>query len=161
MAASGVVFDLDGTLVDSMPVVLAAFAHAVSPYTAPISEDEWRARMGGPPLRILERVLTDPEHVAGAMTRLSEYGETRWKQVRAFEGTPAILNELHLAGLAIGVWTGRDRASAQLVLDEQQIGKKLKSLVCGDDLPNHKPDPAGLALSLENLQLSAKDVVFV
>ena len=157
----GVVFDLDGTLVDSMPVVLDAFAHATLPFAAPVSVEEWRTRMGGPPQRILERALTDPAHVAQAMTRLYEYGLDRWREVRAFAGMSTLLENLQVVGIKLGVWTGRDRESAELLADAHGIRERLTTIICGDDLASHKPDPEGLAVVLEHLQLDSKSVIFV
>jgi HAD superfamily hydrolase (TIGR01549 family) len=157
----GIVFDLDGTLLNSMPLVLEAFAHATSPFAAAITPDEWRLRMGGPPQRILERALANPVHVEQAMTRLYEYGLNRWREIQAFDGMRAVLSDLQLAGVKLGLWTGRDRESTQHLLQAHGIGEKLSEILCGDDLTTHKPDTEGLTVLLKRLQLEPKDVIFV
>jgi len=157
----GVVFDLDGTLLDSMPLVLRMFDHAVSPFVLPMSDDQWRSRLGGPPQRILERLLKDPSHVSEAMTRLYEYQGLNLSRILAFEGMKVLVEDLAVAGLAIGVWTGRDRASTEALMDDHGIRGKITAFVCGDDLETHKPDPGGLSAVLQSLELEAKDVLFV
>ena len=67
-----VVFDLDGTLVDSMPLVFAAISHALEPFGAR-TQDEIFARLGGPPDRFLAALLDDLKHVPAARQRLDAY----------------------------------------------------------------------------------------
>ena len=160
-AIRAVVFDLDGTLVDSMPFVLEAFAHAIVPYAAALTPDEWRARMGGPPERILEGLLSEPDQVSAAMYRLNAYTEGQWARVAAFKGMNSLIDDLVRRGLRIGVWTGRERASATSILEAHRLGENLTSFVCGDDLPSHKPDPAGLSLALQELSAAADETLFV
>ena len=117
--------------------------------------------MGGPPQRILERALANPEHVEQAMTRLYEYGSNRWREIQAFEGMRAVLSDLQIAGLKLALWTGRDRSSTQLLLETHGIGEMLTEIVCGDDLTTHKPDTEGLSVLLKRLQVDSKDVIFV
>ena len=62
-----VVFDLDGTLVDSMPLVLRAFAHALLPYCGALTEQQITARLGGPPDRTLRSFIPDDAKLPEAM----------------------------------------------------------------------------------------------
>ena len=62
-----VVYDLDGTLVDSMPMVLQAFAYALEPYLPPLAPMELFARLGGPPDRTFRDLLGNETHAAVAM----------------------------------------------------------------------------------------------
>lgn len=160
-AVRGVVFDLDGTLVDSMPRVLEAFAHAVLPFRSPLSAEEWRARMGGPPRRILEDVLADEAQVSEALLRLQKTTAELWARIPAFAGMKAIIAELSDGAVAVGVWTGRDRCSAEIVLDAHSVREKLIAYVCGDDLPTHKPDPAGLSAVLRQMSVDPTEAILV
>jgi pyrophosphatase PpaX len=157
----GVVFDLDGTLVDTMPLVLRMFAHAISPFRRPLTDEEWRAQLGGPPERILERLLGNKGDAQQAMMRLADYERAQLQQVTTFPGMKSLLGELRRVGISLGVWTGRDRSSTQTLLDEHGVGELLTAWTCGDDLPSHKPDPAGLLAVLEALKLRPSEALFV
>ena len=62
-----VVFDLDGTLVDSMLLVLRAFAHALRPYCGELTPAEITSHLGGPPDRMLRKLIADESKVPEAM----------------------------------------------------------------------------------------------
>lgn len=161
MSTRAVVFDLDGTLVDSMPLVLKAFAHAVAPFCGPVSEQEVMARLGGPPERTFALWLEREEAVAEAMERLRQYTLRHWKSIVPFAGWEALFRSLRRRKQAVAVWTGRERESAQWLLHEHAIEGYLQACVCGDDFPSHKPDPAGLAHVVQQLRLTADETLFV
>ncbi|QYM80575.1 HAD family hydrolase [Horticoccus luteus] len=154
-------FDLDGTLVDSMPLVLKAFAHAVAPFCGPVSDEELFTRLGGPPERTFAGWLRGAAETAQAMTRLRDYSLTHWKLIRPFDGWESLFQTLRQRELAMAVWTGRERESAQWLFSEYAIAPYLRACVCGDDLPSHKPDPEGLQRIVDELQLTADDALFV
>ena len=156
-----VVFDFDGTLVDSMPMVLAAHAHAIEPYHPPLSGPEWFARLGGPPVRTLTELLPDAAHVAPALRRLEDFMAVRAAQVRPFAGGRELLATLAAAGCATGLWTGRDRATTEEMLRLHHLDGGLAASVCGDDLATHKPHPEGLRVVLQRLNVAAAAALYV
>lgn len=156
-----VVFDLDGTLVDSMPLVLRAYAHALAPFAPELTAEEILALLGGPPERFFSTVVSNPQDAAAALERLSAYSLEHWRTIQAFEGMVALLQALRAASLAVGVWTGRDRRSTEVLLREHGVAALVDAWVCGDDLPSHKPDPAGLEATLGELGAAREDAWFV
>ena len=160
-AKAGVVFDLDGTLLDSMPMVLRMFGHAIHPFAKPLAEAGWRAVLGGPPRRILERILADASEVEQAFLRLESYQRTSAKTIAAFDGMSAILEDLQKMQLPVGLWTGRDRDSTLELIDVHKLGSVFGVCICGDDLNTHKPDPEGLAAALRGLSAEPARSVFV
>lgn len=158
----GVVFDLDGTLVDSMPMVLQAFAHALAPFRAPLSQADLFARLGGPPTRTFMDLLDgDERQAAEAMRRWIQFSSANWQLIQPFGGMHALLDDLQVAELSLALWTGRDRESTACIIREQQLAKKWETMVCGDDLPTHKPHPGGLEVILGRLELVREEVLFV
>jgi HAD superfamily hydrolase (TIGR01549 family) len=156
-----VVFDLDGTLLDSMPLVLRAYAHALEPFHPPLTEGALRARLGGPPERIFERLLNDSGHVTGALRRLEGFGAENWPLIEPFAGMNDLLRDTAAAGVRLAVWTGRERESTTWLLRKHGIAEYLATFLCGDDLPTHKPEPAGLIAVLDRLGVAREEAVFV
>jgi HAD superfamily hydrolase (TIGR01549 family) len=155
------VFDLDGTLVDSMPLVVEAFLHALEPFGLGLTAEELFLRLGAPPERTFAMLLGGPERVPVAMQRLEHYAGEQWRKIRPFPGTHDLLSHLGGRALPRGVWTGRDRRTTELILREHAMETAVEVLICGDDLPSHKPDPAGLQRILETLGVEREEAVFL
>ena len=71
-----VVFDLDGTLVDSLPLVLQAISYAIEPFGPLRPTMEIFARLGGPPERFMPGLLNDPRDTPAALARAYSPPET-------------------------------------------------------------------------------------
>ena len=155
-----IVFDFDGTLVNSLPLVLASIAHALEPF-GPKPTMEIFAKLGGPPERFLPLLLDDPRHAPEALARMDAYHHANNHLVELFDGAAAMLERLRGAGVRLAIWTGRDRATTELLLKQLRLAGHFDTAVCGDDLPTHKPDPEGLREIMRRLQTSAAETLFV
>jgi len=155
-----VVFDLDGTLLDSLPLVLRAFTHAVAPFGGRPTMAMF-ATLGGPPERIFGDMVADPKQVPAALRRLHDYNLENQHQIEPFAGAVALLDVLAKRGIQMGVWTGRDRLSTDFLLDFHGLRTRFESIVCGDDLDSHKPDSAGLIELLRQLDVPAAHALYV
>lgn len=160
---SAAIFDLDGTLVDSMPFVIESFAHAVEPFTGLPAPAEVLAQLGGPLEACLRNLLgPQAEHaLPEAKARLLRYEHGKEGQLVPFTGSRELLSALQAQGVKLGIWTGRDRWSAQRILDIHGFAPFFGAVVCGDDLPSHKPDPAGLFQVIEQLGAKTEQTIFM
>jgi HAD superfamily hydrolase (TIGR01509 family) len=155
-----VVFDLDGTLLDSMTLVLQAIAEAIEPY-AQLSQAEIFAKLGGPPERFMAGLLKDPAHIPLALARLNTRYNDAWRKVRPYAGIVDQLASLHARQVKLALWTGRDRESGAWLLREHRLDGYFDTVVYGDDLPSHKPDPEGLHEIMRRLAVAADETLFV
>ena len=157
------VFDLDGTLVDSMPFVVETFIFAVEPFRARPSTEEVLSHLGGP-LDTCLRNLLGPVAAASfpaARKRLMDHEHGQEEKLPPFGGARELLVSLKAKGAGLGIWTGRDRWSAERMLAVHGLTDFFGAIVCGDDLPSHKPDPAGLIRTISLLRASADETVFI
>lgn len=155
-----VVFDFDGTLVNSLPLVLASIAYALEPYGGKPTMEIF-AKLGGPPDRFLPLLLDDPNNVPDALARMDEYHRANNHLVEVFDGAAKMLDGLSAAGVRAAIWTGRDRVSTEILLRELRLEGHFATVVCGDDLPTHKPDAAGLREIMQRLGVGPEETVFV
>lgn len=156
-----VVFDLDGTLVDSLPLVLKSIAHAIEPFGPPRPTMEIFSRLGGPPERFLPTLLDDVRHVPAALQRMDAFHRANAHLIEPFVGASRLLERLHAGGLQLAVWTGRDRESCEVMMTAHGLDQFFGAVICGDDLPTHKPDPEGLREIMRRLRVSALETLFV
>jgi HAD superfamily hydrolase (TIGR01509 family) len=157
------IFDLDGTLVDSMPLVLEMFAHAVEAYRERPSDDEILSKLGGP-LDTCVRNLLGPSassSLPAAVERMMRFERDHVQELLPFPGARELLGSLRSRGARLGIWSGRDRWSAQKILGEHGLAGFLDALVCGDDLKTHKPDPEGLLRTVALLGAAPEESVFM
>jgi len=155
-----VVFDLDGTLIDSLPLVLRSIAHALEPFGTQPTMDIF-AKLGGPPERFLPTLLEDARHVPAAMVRMTTYHRANLHLVQPFAGAAETLAALRARGVQLAVWTGRDRESGTELLADLGLEDYFATVVFGDDLPTHKPDPQGLREIMTRLGVIAEETIFV
>lgn len=156
-----VVFDLDGTLVDSLPLVLQAITHAIEPFGPLRPTMEIFARLGGPPERFMPGLLNDPRDTPAALARMERFHRENHHMILPFAGVNVVLEKLRNRGVSLAIWTGRDRATTDWLLEHHGLTRYFETIVCGDDLPTHKPDPQGLREILRRLDVQAQNALFV
>jgi len=155
-----VVFDLDGTLLDSLPLVLEAIRHALEPFGSFPTMDIF-ARLGGPPERFLADLLPDPVHVPVALRRMVDFHDGNHHLIQPYAGAVETLSDLRARGIPAGIWTGRDRASTRTLMAAHGLDEIVDAVVCGDDLPTHKPDPEGLLALVSRLGCAPAETLLV
>ena len=157
----GVVFDLDGTLVDSMGSVLVGLAAAVEPFRPRPERSEVLRSLGGPSDACLLRLLGGRTHLAAALKTYRRFQEKAEQSLELFRGARTLLRDLHAAGFPLGLWTGRERNMTETRLRALALTNQFDLIVCGDDLPSHKPDPEGLLEIVRHWGLRPDQVLFL
>lgn len=158
------VLDWDGTLVDTREVLLSCWHEATtvvlgSPFPV-TSEDAARVLS----LRAQESFPTlvrESGDVARLGAAFQAAYDARGATVRAFDGVPALLEDLRRAGIPLALVTSK--ASARVALDQQAsaLGHCVDVLVSADDVDRGKPDPQGVLLACGRLGVSPSDAVVV
>ncbi|MDP3072451.1 MAG: HAD family hydrolase [Opitutaceae bacterium] len=154
------VFDFDGTLIDSLPLVLAAITHAVEGF-GPRPTKEIFATLGGPPERFLVPLLHDPGDLPVALERLMRFHRENSHLMEPFAGADAVLEALAMTGVPVALWTGRDRHSTARLLGLRGWTERFAAIVCGDDFASHKPEPEGLQAILARIGVPASEAILV
>lgn len=157
------IFDLDGTLFDSMPFVIETFIYAVELFRERPTPAEVLTHLGGPLDTCLRNLLGPPAigSLPAAKERLLAYEHGKEERVKPFGGARELLGSLRARGVKLGIWTGRDRWSAQRILDIHHFTVFFDAMVCGDDLPSYKPDPTGLLRSIALAGGTPEETVFM
>lgn len=144
-----IVFDLDGTLIDSAPDIHACVNAVLTAHRVPpLSIERVRSFIGGGvPLlwgRIIEACGIDPVHrrtlVSAFMTRYHDATAL----TRLYPNVPQALSALVDAGHPLGICTNKPLAPTLHVLEYFGLRACFKAVVGGDSLPQRKPDPAPL-----------------
>ena len=157
-----ILFDWDGTLVDSLGAFHAANAKVMAAFGLPFDEVIYRRRYV-PEWRLMYLRLGVPGDRLDEANQLWHANFAAGTDVIAFDGVAAALERLRDAGAILGIVTAGHRAIVLPQLDRTGLGELLPVRVFGDDLDVHKPDPAPLHLALARLgrPVRAIDVAYV
>ena len=147
MGASLVVFDLDGTLIDSRrDLTDSANALIVERGGHPLEEDAIARMVGDGAALLVRRALTAAQlpFSDGEVTRFLEiYGERLLCHTRAYPGMNAVLEDI-ARGAVIAVLTNKPLAPAREILDALGLSPFIATTIGGDGPYPRKPDPASL-----------------
>jgi phosphoglycolate phosphatase len=161
-----IVFDLDGTLVDSSRDLAAAVnvtLDRVAPGTAPLPLDEVRSFIGEGAGRLIARSLARaglvlaPEAVLPVF--LDCYGQRLLDTTRPYPGIVEALDALRPRTLA--VLTNKPGAMSRSILDGLALSARFLRVYGGGDFPTRKPDPQGLRRLLEDAAVEPQEAVLV
>lgn len=165
----GLIFDLDGTLVDTAGDVAAVLNLVLAEERLfPFSDEEVKRLMGGGIRVLIERALGARDRRASQATVdylyrrfLRSHSEHPLRSTKPFPHTLKVLTELTGRQIAIGVCTNKAEAPARLVLERTGLAAHVSALVGGDSGYGLKPDPRPLQACAEMLRLRPADVVYV
>lgn len=165
-----VLFDLDGTLVDSAPDLALSVAHALTAVGVPAPGlEEVRKYIGEGAQKLLHRSLTrDPDGVAEetlfhAASRLffDHYAANLCVQSRLYPGVVATLKRLRQRGCHFACVTNKPARYTAPLLEALGLSGFFTVSVSGDSLPRKKPDPAPLQFAATALGMATADCTMV
>lgn len=140
-AVDCVLFDLDGTLVDSVELILASFRHATAAVLGEALPDDVMMRNVGVPLRTQMEEFS-PEHVDELLAAYREHnGRVHDELLGEYPGTEEVLERLAQAGFAMGVVTSKSAPVARRGLERYGLERFFDAVVAMEDTDRHKPEP--------------------
>lgn len=157
-----VLFDLDGTLISTKALYLEAYRRAVEPYVRPgLSHDDIRALKPTSERAFIRAVVAASDYDACLEDFYRAYHELHGGMFEGvYPGVPAVLAVVRAAGLRMGIVTGKSRRSWAVTSALVSLGP-FDVLVFDDDVRAPKPDPHGLELALEHLDVAPNHAVYV
>ena len=146
-----VLFDLDGTVVDSGAIILASMRHATREVLGEeFDDDELLQSVGGPGLEAQMAVFA-PERVDELVRVYRAHNEPLHDELEACPGMEDVLVRLHDEGRRLGVVTAKRRSTVELAFARVPLGHLFETVVGGDETERHKPDPEPLLLAAERI----------
>ncbi len=156
-----VLFDLDGTVIDSGAIILASMRHAAETVVGgEWSDEELMKAVGGPGLEA-QMVALDPNRVDDLVSVYRAHNEPLHDTLECCPGMDTVLAELKERGHRLGIVTAKRRVTVELAFAKLPLEHLFETVVGGDETEHHKPDPAPLLLALERLGARAEDAAYV
>jgi pyrophosphatase PpaX len=156
-------FDLDGTLIDSIRLILDSYHHTLTQHHLPARTDEDWLRGVGTPLAVQFSDWRDMPEVLEAM--ISTYREYNLKHhdtmVTVYPGVLEAVREIKAAGIQTGLVTSKNRQGALRGLKLVGLEALMDVLVCADEVNNPKPHPEPVSKAVELLGADPARTVYV
>jgi pyrophosphatase PpaX len=161
MRFTTVLFDLDGTVVDSGAIILASMRHATREVLGrDYSDEELLQAVGGPGLEAQMGALA-PDHVDRLVDVYRAHNEPLHDDLEACAGMEEVLVRLREEGRRLAVVTAKRRETVELAFARVPLGHLFETVVGGDEIERHKPDPEPLLLAAERLEADPSETAYV
>jgi pyrophosphatase PpaX len=155
-------FDLDGTLIDTIGLLLACARHTFEGRTPAPTDEEWIAGIGTPLRKQFAAYTTTDEEVEHLTQRYRTFQrEHHDRLTNAFPGVLETLDELERRGHPMGIVTSKSNEMMDRGLEWVGIMKHMKTRIGMDNAKLHKPDPFPVRMALEELGYEPHEALFL
>jgi pyrophosphatase PpaX len=156
-------FDLDGTLIDSIRLILDSYHHTLSSHNLPARTDEEWLRGVGTPLHVQFSAWQESPEILEAMiaTYRAFNLEHHDRMVTIYPGVLDAMREIKAAGIQTGLVTSKNRNGASRGLKLVGLEALMDVLVCADEVANPKPHPEPVEKAIALLGADPTTTVYV
>src|SRR5256886_2506141 len=163
VALTTFLFDLDGTLIDSIELILRSYRHTLRTHRGEEpADDVWMEGLGTPLWVQFRRFSEDPAEIEAMVATYRTYNLAHHDEmVRPYDGVVEAVRGLEQRGRPLGAGTGKLRAGASRGLGRAALEDAFDVVVGADDVTHPKPHPEPVQVALERLGGRASETVFV
>lgn len=160
---SSVLFDLDGTLIDSVRLILDSYHHTLAVHGLPPRTDaEWLEGLGTPLRAQFSAWADNDARMAELIATYREYNlEHHDSRVTVYPGVTEVVRSLQASGTRLGVVTSKNREGALRGLRLVGLEDAMEIVIGADSVSRHKPDPEPVLAALAATGIDARDTLFV
>lgn len=153
-----VLFDLDGTLADTVELILMSFRHTMETHRGSAPPDSaFLKGIGTPlPVQLATFAESDDEHRAMLSTYVEFQRSLHDSMVRPFPGVLPMLDHLRATGCSLGIVTSKGRNIAERTLSVCGLADAFDCVVCGDEVARGKPDPEPVVRAVGELGVTGE-----
>lgn len=156
-----VIFDVDGTMIDTEEVVLNSYRYAIyEEFGRQFTQEELSVAYGIPTLQAMERLGV--KDIDRACERYFEsLFESYAEGIRLFDGIIQLLEELKKRNIVCGIVTSRNKGEVANDVTLQALMKYFDYVICAEDTKKHKPDAEPVNKLLEMAGTDASEVIYL
>ncbi|HEX4560537.1 MAG TPA: pyrophosphatase PpaX [Gemmatimonadales bacterium] len=163
MALTTFLFDLDGTLIDSIELIIRSYQHTIRTHRQlETTPDVWMKGLGIP-LRVqFKEWSEDPAEIDAMVTTYREYNLSHHDEmVTAYDGVVDAVKHLRQQGKQLGLVTSKFRSGAYRGLKKVGLDQDFHVVVGSDEVTNPKPHPEPVLTALSRLSVTPEGAVFI
>lgn len=156
-------FDLDGTLIDSIELIMTSYRHTMAVHVGEVpSDDVWLEGLGTPLWTQFRKFTDDDAEIDRMVATYRTHNLAHHDaMVQQYEGVRELVDALTAEGVDMGIVTSKKRQGALRGLALMRLDEAFPVVIAADDVEHHKPDPEPVHLALERLGAPTDGTIFV
>jgi HAD superfamily hydrolase (TIGR01549 family) len=156
------IFDLDGTLVENMELIVRSVNFTVKDLVGKeFSRGELYPRFGATLEQIVSNLVPAAERDMAVQRYHAYYREYFRDLAHVYEGIPTLISRLRGEGIGMAIYTGSDARMTNTTLELTDLQEQFPVVVTADDVKEGKPDPEGLIRALDLMHASRKGALYL
>ena len=158
----GLIFDLDGTIIDSMPLHLDSYNHVVEPWGMTYPEDLFYSRAGVPiydtMVMIRDENNLEDFDIESAIRQKDDFIQSNLDKIGVIDSVFEIIKLYHQK-LPMAIGTGSNRSDVDKIMEHFSLDRYIESVVTANDVKNGKPHPETFLKCAELIGINPKECV--
>lgn len=155
-----ILFDLDGTLIDTREFIFQAYEHALKKHgLESVTREVLSPQIGGGLANIYQEIAPTG-NIQNLVDSHVSFQNENFHLVQSFPNISSVLDSMKKLGYKIGIVTSRLKNTPQALI-AAGVNNEFDVIVTADDVQKSKPDPEGIFLALEKLNIKPSEAIFV
>ncbi len=157
-----ILFDLDGTLIDSSMLILDAFAHTAETHNLSQTKDDFfhHLKLGRVKEEIYEKFI-DSKDIHNLIQTHNTFQNQHLERIKIFADVQDVLHTFHEKGFKLGVVTTKGKARVEPLLQMHGLAHYFDTVITLEDITNPKPHPEPILKALEILNVKPEEAAMV
>ncbi|PID66673.1 MAG: phosphoglycolate phosphatase [Gammaproteobacteria bacterium] len=165
MKYAAILFDLDGTLIDSAPDLLTTLDELLIQYgRQPCVHEAYRRYVSDGSLKLLQLGFADDYPIPIAelwQAYLQKYQQQNTRYTDFYDGIPVLLDAIEASQTPWAVVTNKYTEPTVPIAKHLKLDQRAAAIVCGDTLPVLKPDPSSLLLACKMMGIDSEKCIYI
>jgi phosphoglycolate phosphatase/pyrophosphatase PpaX len=156
-----ILFDFDGTVADTLPLIFTAFRSTFRQFLGQHVTDSQVLAMFGPTETVILQNALSPDQLDAGLSHFFEVYANEHHRVANPPEIREMLASFQEAGIRMGIVTGKGRRSADISLREWELDRYFEVVITGDEVSAPKPHPEGILSAMQQMGISAEETIYV
>ncbi len=157
----GIIFDIDGTILQSNQLIFATFNYVTEKYLGKTTTPEEIIALFGPTEKVIINQLFEDNYENVMTDYYQFYRDNHNEMAKVFDGITELIDELKSRDILLSIYTGKGKGSTEITLNKLGIRDKFDMVVTGDDIEGHKPSPEGVDVFINKYNLNRDRVLMI
>jgi pyrophosphatase PpaX len=161
MKFKAAIFDLDGTLADTIPLTIYSIKETIKRFTGKdLSDEEVLNEFGPVDLEIVKKFVPEDKREEAVECYINLFSDKFNEFIKPIDGVKELLKALKLKGMKLGLFTGRGITVAEIIIEKLGLKEYLDVILAGEHTKKPKPDPEGIILALDTLGVNCSESIY-